>query len=113
MFSRVMAECFIYSFCDLCLQDYFILTGESEFTEQGASYDFRQFYDTRIEILQKGSSKGPKARGRYEELMKYFNDNLFPSEDAVRPTVDAEEARLLQAISDGEEESAEEHGDGN
>jgi aminoglycoside phosphotransferase len=84
-----------------------MLTGESEFTEQGASHDFRQFYDTRIKILKKASSKGPKARLQYEELMRYFNENLFPSEDMMEPEVDEEEAMLLQAISDGEEGSAE------
>ena len=87
------------------------MSGESEFTEQGASHDFRHFYDTRIKILQKESSKGPKARRRYEELMKYFNDDLFPSEDMVEPDVDDEEAMLLQAISDGEEDSGEDKGD--
>jgi hypothetical protein len=103
------------------LQDYFILSGESEFTEQGTNHNFRQFYDTRIMILQKESSKGPKARCRYKELMKYFNDKLFPAEDMAEPDVDEEEAMLLQAISDGEEEPAEDenehvsggNGDGN
>jgi hypothetical protein len=89
------------------LQDYFILTGESEFTEQGASHDFRQFYETRIKILKKEASKGPKARQRYKELMQYFNEYLFPSEDAEEPDVDEEEAMLLKAISDGEDEAAE------
>ena len=97
------------------------MSGESEFTEQGTSYNFRQFYDTRITILWKGSSKGPKARCRYEELMKYFNEKLFPAEDVVEPNVDEEESMLLQAISDGEEEPVEDenehvsrgNGDGN
>jgi hypothetical protein len=34
--------------------------------------------------------------------MRYFNKNLFPSEDMMEPEVDEEEAMLLQAISDGE-----------
>jgi hypothetical protein len=84
------------------------LTGESEFTEQGVSHNFRQFYDTRIKILKKEASKGPKARERYEDLMKYFNDKLFPSEEIEEPDVDEEEAMLLQAISDVEEGSDDE-----
>jgi hypothetical protein len=81
------------------------LSGESEFTEQGATHDFRKFYETRIKILEKESSHGPKARARYDDLMKYFNDNLFPSEDAAEPDVDEEEATLFHAISDEEKES--------
>lgn len=107
MLSRIINVHSVYSFCDICLQDYFILTGESEFTEQGASHDFRQFYDTRIKILKKASSGGPKARQHYDELTKYFNEHLFPSEDMVEPDVDEEEAMLLQAIEDGEDRSVE------
>ena len=81
------------------------MSGESEFAEQGAKHDFRKFYETRIKILEKESSQGPKARARYDDLMKYFNDNLFPSEDAAEPDVDEEEATLLHAISDEEKES--------
>ena len=79
------------------------MTGESEFTEQGSKHYFRQFYETRIKILNKEASRGPKARQRYEELIEYFNSNLFPLEDADEPNVDKEEAMLLKAISDGED----------
>ena len=57
--------------------------------------------------MQKESSKGPKARERYEDLMKYFNENLFPSDEAPDSDVDEEEAMLLKAISDEENEGDE------
>lgn len=80
------------------------MTGESEFCEQGAEHDFQQFYDTRIEILEKDAQKKSK---RHRELMKYFNDNLFPNESSKNTvTLEDEEARLLKAIS--EEEDGEE-----
>jgi len=92
-----------FEFFDVYLQDYFILTGESEFTEQASEHDFRRFYEMRIKILKKEASKGLKARQRYEELMEYFNSNIFPLEGADEPNVDEEEAMLLKAISDGED----------
>ena len=83
------------------------MTGEAEFTEKGSDHDFRQFYETRIKILKKEASKGPKARWRYKELIEYFNNNLSPSEDTEEPDVDEKEAMLLKAISDGEDEEVE------
>ena len=38
--------------------------------------------------------------------MKYFNNNLFPTEEKEEPEVDEEEAMLLRAISDVKEESS-------
>jgi hypothetical protein len=37
--------------------------------------------------------------------MKYFNDNLFLSEDAVEPDINEEEVMMLHAISNEEKES--------
>ena len=54
--------------------------------------------------MDKEASQGPKTRARYNELIKYFNDNLFPSDDVAEPDVDEEEALLLHAISDEERE---------
>jgi hypothetical protein len=84
-------------------QEFFILSGESEFTEQGVDHDFRQFYETRINILEKEEKKKSK---RLRDLMDYFNTALFPDEHVENQNVvDEEEARLLKAISDDEDEN--------
>ena len=66
--------------------------------------DFHKFCEMQIKILEKESSQGPKAHTHYDDLMKYFNDNLFLSDDGVEPDVDEEEVTLLHAISDEEKE---------
>ena len=87
----------------------FVLSGEREFTEQGVNYDFRRFYDTRIELLTKESSKKGKRR-RFERLLNFFNGHLFPAGDDEldeRKRMTDEERKLLDAIEGdlGDEES--------
>lgn len=87
-------------------QAFFILSGESEFTEKGVEHDFLQFYETRIQILKKGAHKNSK---HYWDLIVYFNENLFsdaPMDDMI--IVDEEEAQLLNALSDEDEDEDEE-----
>lgn len=62
--------------------------------------------------MQKECSKGPKARKHYEDLMKYFNENLFPSNEAPDSDVDEEEVMLMKAISDEENEGDENEDNG-
>jgi hypothetical protein len=92
------------------MQIYFVLSGESEFCEHGVEHDFRHFYDTRIQILEKESRKKNK-RNRFEALMKYFNDALFPDENSNDTTtgMSKEELELLEAI---EQDESEEEDDG-
>jgi hypothetical protein len=87
---------------------YFILSGEAEFSEQGAQHDFRHFYDTRVKLLTKESQKKTK---RFQELINYFNAELFPKADDngdYQEGMDDEEKALDQAIEDEEEGGVEE-----
>jgi hypothetical protein len=59
-----------------------------------------------MEILNKDAKKDTK---RHRDLMKYFNENLFP-DDSEKNTLADEEIRLLKAISDDEDDG---QGDGN
>lgn len=89
------------------LQAYFLLSGEAEFSELGADHDFKQFYDTRVEILEKTARK-KKTAHLHRELHNYFNENLFTRDDMVeKNAIDPEEAQLLKAIDDSDEDDEE------
>jgi hypothetical protein len=90
----------IFSFC----QVYFILSGEGEFSEQGAEHDFRHFYNTRVNLLTKESRKKGE---RFQELISYFNHELFPeaSDGNSQDDMDDEEKELDKAIEEESEES--------
>lgn len=78
------------------------MSGEGEFTEQGVDHDFRHFYETRINILEKEEKKKSKC---FQKLLDYFNAALFPDERVENENVvDEEEARLLKAIDEDEDE---------
>lgn len=83
-----------------------------EFTEQGAAYDFGQFYQTRVDLLTKESNKKGKAGQRFTDLMDYFNSNLFPSDDADdnAAAMDQEEQDLYDAIEEDDEGNETEEG---
>ena len=78
---------------------YFILSGEAEFTEQGVDHDFRHFYETRITLLTKESQKKGE---RFQELIDYFNRELFPETTEPQGSMDNEEMELSKAINDEE-----------
>lgn len=80
-------------------QVYFILSSEAEFTEQGVDHDFRHFYDTRITLLTKESQKKGE---RFQELLDYFNRELFPETAEPQGSMDNEEMELFKAIDDEE-----------
>ena len=89
---------------------YFILSGEAEFSEQGAQHDFRHFYDTRVNLLTKESRKKTK---RLQKLIDYFDAELFPAADDNGDDQDGmvdEEKALYQAIEDEEEDDIEDEG---
>ena len=86
---------------------YFILSGEAEFSEQGAQHDFWHFYDTHINLLTKESRKKTKW---FQKLIDYFNAELFPAADDngdYRDGMVDEEKALYQAIEDEEEDNIE------
>lgn len=84
-------------------QIYFVLSGEAEFTEQGTYHDFRGFYNKRLEILSKGAS-GKRTSRRHEELLRYFNESLFPDQSKNQASIyDAEELDLMKALDDEDE----------
>jgi|SRR5882757_5011089 len=92
----------------------FILSGELEFTEQGAGHDFRRFYDTRVKLLTKESVKRDKRR-TFQALIKYFDSHLFPAanDGGDRETMDDEERELRNALDHDlgdEEEQVEDDG---
>ena len=92
----------------------FVLSGESEFTEQGASHDFRRFYDTRVELLTKESAKRDK-RHTFKALIDYFDSHLFPAAHGGddHELIDDEERALRDALdhdSDEEEQAGSDDG---
>ena len=87
---------------------YFILSGEAEFSEQGAEHDFRQFYDTRVNLLTKESQKKSE---RFQKLIDYFNQELFPEASGdvdLQNGMADEEKELYKAIEE-EEDAEDEH----
>jgi hypothetical protein len=85
-------------------QVYFILSGEGEFSEQGVDHDFRRFYDTHIALLTKESQKKGK---HFQELVDYFNHELFPKAAEPQGSMDNEEMELSKAIDDEDEDEEE------
>jgi hypothetical protein len=83
---------------------YFILSGEGEFSEQGVDHDFRRFYDTHIALLTKESQKKGK---HFQELVDYFNHELFPKAAEPQGSMDNEEMELSKAIDDEDEDEEE------
>jgi hypothetical protein len=80
-------------------QVYFILSGEAEFAEQGVDHNFQHFYDTHITLLTKESQKKGE---HFQELVDYFNCELFPETAEPQGSMDNKEMELSKAINDEE-----------
>ena len=85
---------------------FFILTGEAKFTECGAKHDFLLFYTKHIELLTKSAQQVTK-RKEFVALMDYYNQQLFPDDEAdLLDNLMDKEKLMLEALDDEEDKEA-------